>query len=317
MALYLTEDDVKQLLSMAQAIEAVEAVHREHALGLAIDTPRQRTRLPQTVMHLLQGAVPSLGILGYKVYTTNRQGTRFLVHTYDAASGRLSAVIEADFLGMVRTGAAGGVAAKHLARANARVVGVFGAGWQARGQVEALSLVRKIERFKVFSRNADKLRTFCREMSARLRRDVVPAGSAREVVEGSDIVVTITSSSVPLFDGEWLVPGTHINAAGSNALIRRELDEAAVKRCDVVCVDSRPVALKECGDLLPLLEKGRLHEGQVVELGEVIGDMRPGRRSVEEITLFESHGMAIQDLALAQRLLAAAQAHGLGKPLTY
>lgn len=317
MALYLTEDDVKRLMSMPQAIEALETVHREHAQGLAIDTPRQRTRLPQTVMHMLQGAVPSLGVLGYKVYTTNRQGTRFLVHLYDAASGRLGAVIEADYLGMVRTGAAGGVAAKYLARAGARVAGVFGAGWQARGQIEALCVVRRVERFKVFARNADKLRTFCGEMSARLGREVVPVGSPREAVEGSDIVVTITSSSVPLLEGEWLEPGSHVNAAGSNSLIRRELDEVAVRRCALVCVDSRPVALKESGDLLPLLEKGRLHEGQLVELGEVIVGMRPGRRSDDEVTLFESHGMAIQDLALARRLLVEAQAQGAGTQLPY
>jgi ornithine cyclodeaminase len=317
MALYLTEDDVKRLISMPEAIEALEVVHREHAQGLAIDTPRQRTRLPQTVMHMLQGAVPSLGVLGYKVYTTDRQGTRFLVHLYDAASGRLSAVIEADYLGMMRTGAAGGVAAKHLARAEARVAGVFGAGWQARGQIEGLCAVRRIERFKVFARDADKLRAFCGEMSARVGREVVPVRSPREVVEGSDIVVTITSSSVPLFEGEWLELGSHVNAAGSNSLIRRELHEAAVRRCAVVCVDSRPVAVKESGDILPLLEKGRLHEGQLVELGEVVAGMRPGRRSDDEITLFESHGMAIQDLAMAQRLVTQAQLQGMGMPLPY
>ena len=130
-------------------------------------------------------------------------------------------------------------------------------------------------------------------------------------------MVTITNSASPLFDGELLAPGTHITAAGSNSLIRRELDETTVRRCGVICVDSRAVASKESGDLLPLLEKGRLHEGQLVELGEVIAGMRSGRSGAEQITLFESHGMAIQDLAVAQSVLALAQERKLGTAMPY
>lgn len=317
MALFLREDDVKQLLTVELVLEAVEAVHRDHAMGLAVDKPRDRVRLPQTTMHLLGGAVTSLGVLGYKAYTSSREGTRFLVHLYDALTGRATAVIEADYLGMMRTGAASGVAAKWLARRDSRVAGVFGAGWQAQGQIESLCAVLEIQRLKVYARNAERLRAFCEDMSKRTGRDVVPAGSARETVEGSDVVVTITTSPHPLFDGGWLAPGTHVSAAGSNSLIRREVDEQTVRRCSLVCVDSRPVALKESGDLLPLMEKGRLHEGQLVELGELITGMRNGRGSADEITLFESHGMAIQDLAVAQRLLVLARERGLGSEMPY
>lgn len=317
MALFLSEDDVKSLLTMPLALEAVEAAHREHAQGVALDTPRQRTRLPQSTLHILQGALPSLNVVGYKAYTSSRDGVRFLVHLFDAANGRPLAVMEADYLGMMRTGAVGGVAARWLAREDAAVAGLFGAGWQARSQLEALCAVRPIKRCKVYARTTEKLQRFCIEMQAKLGIEVVPAAGPRETVEGSDVVVTITTSATPVFDGAWLQPGTHVNAAGSNSLIRREIDETAIKQAGLICVDSRAVALKEAGDLLPALEKGRLAEGALVELGEVIAGHRPGRSTREQITLFESQGMAIQDIAVAARLLVLAQAGGLGSPLPY
>jgi ornithine cyclodeaminase len=131
-------------------------------------------------------------------------------------------------------------------------------------------------------------------------------------VKGSDIVVTITTSATPVFDGEWLAPGTHVNAAGSNSLLRQEIDETTVRRAQPVVVDSRPSALKEAGDLLPALEKGRLHAGALTEIGEVIAGIRPGRTSRDQITLFESQGMAIQDLVIAAELVRRARAQGVG-----
>jgi ornithine cyclodeaminase len=312
MALHLNEAEVKQLLNIDVALAAVEAVHAAHARGEAIDVPRQRTRLPQATLHILQGALPGAGVFGYKAYTTSRAGNRFLVHLFDAADGAPLAVIEADALGMMRTGAASAVAAKYLARPEAAVVGIFGAGWQAQGQLEALCRVRPIRRVKVQSRNAARREAFCGEMSRRLGIEVVPAAGPEDAVRASDIVITVSTAATPLFDGEWLAEGTHINAAGSNSLIRREIDEKAVLRAELVCVDSRATALAESGDLLPLLEKGRLHAGRLAELGEVIVGIRPGRTAAHQVTLFESQGMAIQDLALAAGLLPLARARGLG-----
>lgn len=317
MALYLREEEVRQVLTMPMAVEAVESAHRAHAQGLAQDVPRSRTRSPRSALHILQGGLVPEGVMGYKAYTTSREANRFLVHLFDAANGRPLAVIEADFLGMMRTGAVGGVAARWLARKDAKVAGVFGSGWQARGQIEALCVVHKLERIKVFARDADKLASFCADMARQTGCEVVPARDARDTMAGSDIVVTITTAAAPLFDGEWLEPGCHVNAAGSNALIRRELDEVSVRRAAVVCVDSRAVALRESGDLLPLLEKGRLTEGALVELGEIVAGFRTGRTEAGQITLFESQGMAIQDLALASRLLALAKERGLGSELPY
>lgn len=317
MALYLSEDDVKQVLTMDMALDGVESAHRDLALGRASDTPRARSRLPQTALHILQGALPDQGILGYKAYTSNRSGNRFLVHLFDAASGQLRAVVAADYLGMMRTGATSGVAARWLARPDSTIAGVFGAGWQAEGHVRAICATLPLERVKVFSRKADKLQAFCQRLSEQTGVAVVPAASAEDTVRGSDVVGTVTTAAQPLFDAEWLEAGAHVNAAGSNSLIRQELSEAAVRRCDVIAVDSVPTALAECGDLLPLLEKGRLHERQLLELGDVIAGRRAGRESAGQITLFESQGMGIQDLAVAWRVVQAAEARGLGAPLPF
>ncbi|MFT3961208.1 ornithine cyclodeaminase family protein [Propionivibrio sp.] len=317
MALFLNEDDVRQLLTMPLTLEAVEEAHTELSLARAVDVPRQRTRLPQTALHILQGALPGRDAIGYKAYTSNRSGVRFLVHVFSAASGALRVVLAADYLGMMRTGAASGVATRWLARPDAEVMGVFGAGWQAEGNIEAVAAVRKLRRVKVFARNAERLAAFCARMSDRLGLDVVPAASPEDAVRGSDIVSTITTAANPLFDAAWLSPGTHINAAGSNSVIRREVGEDVLKLCRPIVVDSVDTALKEAGDLLPLLEKGRLSERQLVELGDVILGRHPGRAKPEDITLFESQGMAIQDIAVAVRLEALAREQGLGIELPY
>lgn len=317
MALYLTEDDVRRLLTMADALSAVEDVHRWHATGEAIDTPRARSRTPTSALHMLHGAVMPLGVMGYKSYTTSREAARFWVHLFDVATGRPLAVLEADYLGMMRTGATGGLAARVLAREDTRRALVFGAGWQAQSQIEALCAVREVEELRVAARKRDKLERFCAEQSQRLGRPVLPADDVEAEVRSADLIVTITTASDPLFDGRWLKDGTHVTAAGSNALIRREIDEATIRRAGVVAVDARATALRESGDLLPALEKGRLNEYGLVELGELLTGMRPGRRDQTQVTLFESQGMAIQDLALAARVFDKARVAGLGQALPY
>ncbi len=317
MPLFLNEADVRQLLTMPLAIEAVEEAHRELSLANAVDVPRQRTRLPKTALHILQGALPGRDAIGYKAYTSNRSGVRFLVHVFSVSTGMLRVVLEANLLGMMRTGAASGVATRALARPDAEVLGLFGAGWQAEGHIEAIAAVRPLRRVKVFARNAVHLAAFCRKMSERLGIDVAAASSAEETVRDSAIVSTVTTTATPLFDAKWLSPGTHINAAGSNSLIRREVGEDVLNSSRLIVVDSVETALKEAGDLLPALEKGRLSERQLVELGDVLSGRHPGRTSPEEITLFESQGMAIQDIALAVRIEALARERGVGIRLPY
>lgn len=316
MALYLTESDVRQLLTMALALAAVEDAHRAHARGRAIDIARQRTRVPTASLHILQGALLDDHIIGYKAYTVSKEGARFLVHLFDARSGAPLAILEADYLGMMRTGAAAGIAAHHLARHDADTVGMIGAGWQAQSQLEALCAVRPIRQVKLYSRHPDRCRRASADFAERFGIDVVPVERAEEAVQGSAIVVTATTASAPVVCGDWLEPGMHLNAVGSNALIRRELDESAVGKADVICVDSRATAVREAGDLLPALEKGRLCETQWIELGELVAGHREGRLDARAITLFESQGMAIQDLAVAHRLVELARSQGIGKTLS-
>lgn len=317
MAIFLTEQEVGRLLDMRTAIDAVERIMPAHAAGTAIDVPRQRTRVFGAMMHMLQGAIPGEDLLGYKTYTTTREGARFWLHLFDAKSGRALAIIEADLLGMMRTGATGAVAARELARKDARVAAIIGAGWQARGQLEALCITHRLDELRVHARNPDRLHEFCREMGERVASPVRAIGSAREAVDGADIVVTVTTSREPVLEGAWLAPGVHINAAGSNALTRRELDAGVFKRADLVCVDSREVALREAGDLLPLLESGRLGERALVELGEILAGFRAGRSAADQITVFESQGMAVQDLAVGAEVLRRAQREGVGTELPF
>lgn len=317
MAIYLNESDVECLLEMPAVIEAVETVMAAHGRGEVVDFPRQRVRLPGSITHLLQAGVPYLNLTGFKVYTSSGGRARFWVHLFDANNGDPVAVLEADRLGMMRTGAAGAVAAKWLARPNVSVVGVFGSGWQAEGQVLALCAVFSPSQIKVFSRDRDRLLSFCERMIGLTGCNVLPAASAEETVRGSDIVVTVTTSAKPLFDAAWLEPGTHINAAGSNSLARQELSESSLRRVSLICVDARETALREAGDLLPLLEKGRTQPGRWVELGELIAGVRSGRTHDSEITLFESQGMGIQDIAVAARLLVLARERGVGTALPY
>jgi ornithine cyclodeaminase/alanine dehydrogenase-like protein (mu-crystallin family) len=317
MALFLTEEDVRQVLTMPMAITAVEEVLREISLGRGVNIPRQRTRVQKGALHILQGAVESQQIMGYKAYTSTREGNRFLLYLYDSSHGNLQAVIEADYLGMMRTGAASGVASKWLSRNDSTKVGLFGSGWQAMGQLEALCCVRPISQVKVMARNAERLDEFCRKNSDRLGIIVEPCQDAEQVVRNSDIVTTVTTAAEPLVHFPWVAEGTHLNAVGSNALIRREIDEKTIRSCSLVTVDARDVAANECGDLLPLIEKGRLNWRQVVELGDIIAGQASGRTTSEQITLFESQGMAVQDLMVGSRVLAAARLKGLGKGLPF
>jgi ornithine cyclodeaminase len=315
MVRYLTEADIQKLLTMSIALEAMEEAHRALAEGKAVDIPRQRIPLPAGTQHVLQAAAPGLGTIGFKYYFSRPTGKSFYVHLMSIEKGSLEAIIEAVYMSMVRTGAASGVATKHLANPDASVLGQIGAGYQGQSQLEAVCQVRKIKTAKVFSRNKDKLVAFCEKMSKATGVEVRPAESAEAAVRGSQIVNVITKSAEPVLKGEWLEPGQHVNAAGSNALARREIDLAAVKKCDVVTVDGRGTARNESGDLLPAVESGLLRWETIPEIGEVIAKKAAGRTAPKQITLYESHGMGLQDLWIGSKMLGLARERGVGTEL--
>jgi alanine dehydrogenase len=310
---FLNEADVRALITMPLAIERVEAALKARAEGRAVDVPRVRTHIPEGTLHVMEAAAPELNRIGYKAYYSSRTtGTRYHVHLYDIAKGPLDAIVEASHLGMVRTGAASGVASRHLAREDASIVAMLGAGKQAHGQLEAVCAVRDIREVRVWSRKSETSRAFIEEMSSRLSAPMHVVDGAPEAVKGAHIVNVITKAADPVLRGDWLEPGQHINAAGSNSLARCEIDLTAVKRCDSIVVDSRGTARNECGDLLPAVETGFLDWDTLPELGEVIVGRARGRASASEITLYESHGMGIQDLYVAERLVAMARERKLG-----
>jgi ornithine cyclodeaminase/alanine dehydrogenase-like protein (mu-crystallin family) len=311
MTRYLTEHDVKQLLTMPMAVELVEEALRARAEGRATDTPRVRNRNPEGTLHILQASARDLNRIGFKAYYSIPGSTGYHVHLYDMKVGAHVAMVEASYLGMQRTGAASGVATKYLAP-NASVVAMLGAGKQAVGQLEAVCETCNVSEVRVWSRKPETSAKFIDELSEKLNVPMRAVNDPARAVAGAHVINLITKSAEPVLKGEWLEPGQHINAAGSNSLIRRELDLAAVKRCNYIVVDSRGTARNECGDLLPAIEAGLADWDQLTELGEVITGRAPRRTSPHHITLYESHGMGIQDLYVADALVDLSRERGIG-----
>ncbi len=324
MALYLTEQEVTGLLTMPDALWAVESVFKLQATGDATNEPRRRVRAQGSTLMTMSGAVSGFktsggvefkGLLGLKSYTVSRSGARFYVSLFDAVTGELLAFIEADKLGQMRTGAASGVATKYLARENAKSVGVYGSGWQAASQLAAVCAVRQIEEVKVYSRKPENRERFCQQMAAELGIVNIHPVDTPEAAADTDIIVTITSSREPVVLGEWLKPGTHINAAGGNSILRREFDDETIKRAGFLAVDSLDQAKLESGEFVTAVEKGLLVWERVKELRYVVAGKLQGRTDQEQITLFKSLGIAIEDVAAAAVVYQKAKEQNVGKEI--
>lgn len=313
---YLSEDDVRQLLTMQDAMEQVERAFTAHAQGQAFDVPRVRTRQPGGHLHILQAAAPELNFIGYKAYYIQPDKSRTsLLHLINMNQGNLEAIIQSDWLGQIRTGAATAVALRALARQDSRVLGLFGSGRHAQTQLEAACAAHALKEVKVFGRDMQRVHAFCTKMAKATGVNVRPAQSREETVNGSDIILTITRSSEPLFDGHWLEPGQCVVAVGSNALDRREIDTQTVRRADLIVADSVQVAQHESGDLLSAYENGLIYWENLASLGQVLTGLRPGRTRDDQIILFESHGMALQDIYAGARILELARNRGMGQDL--
>ena len=315
MALFLTDDEVGQALGMEDAVAAL----REAFAGGYDLLPRWRGSAPEGtvgVYNVMAASVPAMGYMGLKSYAWVKGGrVRFHVLLYSWTTGGLEAILEADRLGQVRTGAASGVATDLMAGPAAHVMACIGAGHQAFYQIAAVAAVRKLSEVRIVSRRAERAQAMADRVASSLGLSARVVPSPQEAVAGADIVTTITSASQPVLLGEWLSPGTHINAAGSNVATHRELDEAAVLRAGRIVVDDRAEAAVECGDILAVIKAGRLAWDPVVNLADVVSGRALGRTSTDEITLFESQGIAVEDVAVAARTLANARRLGLGKDL--
>ncbi|MBZ5503234.1 MAG: ornithine cyclodeaminase family protein [Acidobacteriia bacterium] len=314
MALLLTESDVKALLTMPLALEAVEDSFRRLADGTAISQSRQRVRVPgQALLNYMAAADAAGGYLGLKIYSISRGGARFLIPLIAADSGDLVALIEADYLGQVRTGAASGVATRWMARADARTAGIIGTGLQARTQLEAVALARKLDSVRAFGRDPQRREQFARDMTARLGVPVTPVSSAEEAVRGAQILITATTAAQPVVEGRWLEPGVHINAIGVNYAEKREVDSETVLRSDVIAADSVEQSKIEAGDLIHAFGGDASRWGSVRELADIVGGKAAGRTGLGQITFFKSNGIAIEDIVVAGRIYERARERGLGR----
>ena len=306
-ALYLREKDVEGLLTPEDALEAVEESLRRLARGVVDNRPRTRLPLEDGQFAVMACVDAELGYAGLKSYAWTDTGTPFVVLLFSLTQPtRLDAVIEADKLGQLRTGAASGVAARYLAREGAATLGVIGCGRQAASQIACIrAALPTIERVVVYCRNAGRLAEFCRA------NDCEPAALHRDAAD-ADIVVTATTSKDPVLRGEWLRDGALVCAVGANDPTHRELDNAVLERATFVCCDSREQSLLESGDLIEPVGSGVLDWLEVHELQDVVSGELSARASPDDIVLFKSNGMAAWDLAVGARVVALARDRGVG-----
>jgi alanine dehydrogenase len=318
MTLHISESDVRRLLTMPMAIEAVEEISRKQADGTVLVHPRRRFQLPNGgYFHYMAAMDTAAGFIAMKQYTYVKGALRFLVPLYEIATGALLTLIEADYMGQLRTGAASGVATKFLARQNARSAAIIGTGGQAKTQLEAIANVRKLESVLVYGRDVQRRNQFAGEMSARLNLKVTAADTPAAAVRNADIVITATKSARPVFDGHDLAPGVHINAIGANHANKQELDAVAVERANLIFVDSLEQSKQEAGDLIIPFEKQPQRWEQVRELAQLVAEKTAGRTSDQQITLFKSNGIASWDLAVGMRVYNLAKEQGLGKSIQF
>ena len=316
MTLHINESEVRELLDMPAAISAVEEVSRKQAKATVIVHPRRRFELPNHgFFHYMAALDTADGYVGMKQYTYVKGKLCFLVPLYSVATGELLALIEAAYLGQLRTGAASGVATKYLARKHAKVAAIIGTGGQARTQLEAIHNVRMLDAVYVFGRDEQRRKKFCDEMTERLEVTCYPMPSAADAVRNAEVICTATTSSQPVLSGQDLAPGVHINAIGANHAHKQELDDAAISRANLIFVDSLAQSKQEAGDLIIPFAKQPERWAEVHELADLIVGKVPGRANDSQITLFKSNGIASWDLAVAGKVYTLAKEKGLGRQL--
>ncbi|MCW5979812.1 MAG: ornithine cyclodeaminase family protein [Bryobacteraceae bacterium] len=309
--LLINEETVRELLPMPRAIRLVKEAFQSLAAGGALNQARRRLVLPSgAVLHAMAGACGEY--FGTKIYSTHpAHGAHFLFVLYDAVTAAPLALFEANYLGQIRTGAATGLATDLLALPEIEAVALIGTGFQARSQLEAVLDVRTPRQVRVWSRSPDRRAAFALECSRQQQANVRAVDSAREAVEGAAVVITATSARDPVVESGWIGPGTHVNAVGSNQARRRELPEDLVRRASLIVVDSLEQARIESGDLLLALRDEEWANMPIVELKDVV-EGRAARRRTDEVTLFKSNGLGLEDVAVAAYVYEQVKARTAG-----
>lgn len=318
MPLLLNEENVTELLTMPEAIQAVEQAFVALANGSDMNHPRERFFLSEGVMHHMAAALPSKKVMGTKTYTNFGSVTRLYVQLFSSETGELLAYIEGDNLGQMGTGAATGVAAKYMSRQDAKSATIYGTGWQAKAQAEALLCVRPgLRQMRVYSRDRSSTFAFCQEMTRRLNVNFSPFTSVEEAGRETQIIICATSASVPFFNGEWLSPGDFVAAVGANRLSAQELDIETIARADIIAVDDWTQAKTESAELIFAHENRHLSWERVVPLAAIVAGRAPGRQNPEQVTIFKSLGVAIGDIAVAALVYEKALAQRIGQEISF
>lgn len=310
--LFLSEADLMPLLDIGEAITCLEAAFTHWGATDVVNLPRQRARPPQGVLNLMGAVDGNAGIYVVKNYFATPSGVRFYIGLYSTEDGRLLAMMESAALSQIRTGAASGLATRLLALPDARTLAMIGTGRQAFAQAAAVCAVRPITRILVSGRNAARTAAFAARLERDLGRETRVAERFATAVSEAEVVVTITNSEAPVLEGAWLQPGTHVNAAGANTTVKRELDAQAVSRSAVLVTDDRAQARGEAAEFIDLAASGALDWARVSELGALVRGDAPGRSAPTDITLFKSLGIAFEDGAYALFLYRKALEAGVG-----
>ncbi|WP_309718382.1 ornithine cyclodeaminase family protein [Armatimonas sp.] len=316
MPLFLTEEDVLAVLTMPDAIAALETAFLAQAQADALNQPRQRIFLPSGVLHHMAAALPVLGVMGTKTYTSFADGTRFYVQLFSSETGELLAFLEANRLGQIRTGAATGLAIKYMARTDTPIAALFGTGFQAETQAEALvNMLPNLREVQIYSPNLLRRQDFCQRMTAQLGVRFTSMESPEATVRNAKVIVTATNAHEPFLRGAWLTPGDFLAAVGANRLSAREIDDEAVSRANVVAVDDLTQAQSEAAELLFAHERRKFLWKKAIPLSAVVVGRAKGRPHHDSITLFKSLGVALEDIAVAAMVYEKAKERGLGRPL--
>ena len=304
MGILITEKDVKNLLTMELAICSLEEIFKKESIKDSVNSSRIRINLPEGSLNFMAASSKSLNLIGTKSYIPKtKTAIKFYVQLYDGENGNLLSVIEANLMSRIRTGAASGLATKYLAKKNSSVLGIIGTGTQALHQAIAICKVRKIKTINIYSRNVNNRKNFCALINKNINNiNAISVKTSKECVENADIITTITNSDSPVFSSKWIKPGTHINAAGSNVSTKREIDKETISKASTIVTDNIDQAKIECGDLIQPINIGITSWDKINTLSDLITGKIKGRSTDNEITIFESQGVAIEDLAIGSLL---------------
>lgn len=314
MTLILNESDIISLFPMKEALGAAELAFKLQSRMQSINHPRIRIANQNQSFNYMTASSPELGFYCMKTYATHKNTLpAFYVYLFDYNTGALLSIMNGSALGQIRTGAASGIATKYLSRQDATKLSIIGTGYQAKTQAESIDLIRSIKLIKVYSRSDENRKIFAQWVTKKLKIECIPVNSSAECIEDTDIITTITTSRKPVIEGRFIQPGTHLNAAGGNHYTRRELDDDAVLNCDLIVTDDIHQARVECGDLIGVIDRGLVQWQNIHQMNDIVSGRKKGRNNNNQITLFESQGLAIQDLTAATQIYSKAIQQKIGK----